>query len=434
MVTVEQVLQALAVIEDPDFRRDIVSLGFVKDVRVAEGEVSLAIELTTPACPVKNEFKRAAEEILLGLPGVKKASVEMRSRVSTLKQQQKESGLAGVKNILAVASCKGGVGKSTVAANLARELSGRGFHVGLLDTDIFGPSVPTLFRLHNPPITQHPNGWIEPVEHDGLKLMSFGFLFPDQPMVMRGPMVSGYIQQILHTVAWGELDYLVLDLPPGTGDIQLTITQSVKLSGAVIVTTPQSLALADVARGIRMFEAVSVPMLGVVENMAYFMCDQCGTKHHLFGDGKGTDLEKRFGLPTLAELPIEKRITEGLASYQPHPAVVAMTDQVAMALGKRLAGGGETPKAFAEGLYVRVEWPGGKPVNLPSRDLRAACQCASCVDEYSGRPILDVSKIPGDIRALSVEPVGNYAVAIHWSDGHDAGIYSWKMLEKLAGK
>lgn len=433
MLQEQDILQALKAIQDPDLHRDIVSLGFVKNIHISEDSVSLSIELTTPACPVKNEFKSAAEQILLSLPGIDSAQVTMTSRPAPVRQIS-DSGLSGVKNIIAVASCKGGVGKSTVAANLAAELSVRGFATGLLDTDIFGPSLPTLFQLHNIPVQQLPNNWIQPVEHNGLKLMSFGFLFSDQPVVMRGPMVSGYIQQILHTVAWGDLDYLILDLPPGTGDIQLTITQSIRVTGAVIVTTPQSLAIVDVARGIQMFEKVSVPMLGVVENMSWFVCPQCDTRHHLFGDGSRTPFEERFGLPTLAQLPIEKNLTEGLAAYQSHQAVVSMTDQVARALGARTAGTQTVPVAVIDSTQIKVTWDDGSTTSVSAASLRAACQCANCVDEYSGAPLLDPQDIPLDIHALEIQPIGHYAVSIKWSDGHDSGIYSWQLIRKTAAQ
>lgn len=430
MVTKDQILKALSVIEDPDFRKDIVSLGFVKNIKIDGSAVSLDIELTTPACPVKNEFKKAAEQVLLGLEGVKKAVVGMTSR-PTVSNQPKESGLVQVKNIIAVASCKGGVGKSTVAANLALELSTRGFKIGLLDTDIFGPSVPTLFHLHNPEMSQQMNGFLNPVVYKGLKMMSFGFLFPEGPMILRGPMVSNYIQQILHNVNWGELDYLILDMPPGTGDIQLTITQAVKLTGAVIVTTRQSLSLVDVARGIEMFEKVNVPMLGIVENMAYFVCDNCDKKHHIFGGDKGTVLSERFGLETLAELPIERVITEGLPNYKTSPAISVMVDKTVMALGKHSIEEGPLPQVTHNDTHVIIEWADGRKTKAAHRSLRTACQCASCIDEFSGEEILDKNSISHEIKPLEIMPLGRYAVSIHWSDGHNSGIYSWKLLEKV---
>src|SRR3989338_8087572 len=233
MLTEDTIKKTLSKIIDPDFNKDIVSLGFVKNIKIhGDDSVSVDIELTTPACPVKEKFKQEAEEALNGIPGVKKVFVTMKSQERDLGNEIKP--LKMVKSIIAVASCKGGVGKSTVAANIAVELAHRGYKTGLLDTDIFGPSVPTLFNIHNPriPYDQQAN-MLHPLEVNKLKLMSFGFLIGDKPAVMRGPMVTGYIQQLFNQVYWGELEYLILDLPPGTGDIQLTITQLLKLSGAV---------------------------------------------------------------------------------------------------------------------------------------------------------------------------------------------------------
>lgn len=262
MLTNDDIMKALSVIIDPDFRKDIVSLGFVKDVKIDGSKVSLNIELTTPACPVKNEFKESAEKALLNLDGVDDVQINMTAK-EVKKSEKNKDGLEHVRNILAIASCKGGVGKSTIAANIARELASRGFKTGLLDADIFGPSVPTLFNIHKPDVGADEQKRIIPIEKNGLKIMSFGFFLGDSPAILRGPIVSGYIQQLLTGVRWGELDYLVIDMPPGTGDIQLTMTQTIQLDGAVMVTTRQALSLVDVAKGIEMFEKVNVPMLGL---------------------------------------------------------------------------------------------------------------------------------------------------------------------------
>lgn len=336
MITEKDVLDSLRSIIDPDFNKDIVSLGFVQNVEIKEDEVSLDIRLTTPACPVKNEFQRAAEEALRRLKGVRQVTVNM---TSTQKPSAGFKGmpgtLDGIKSIVAVSSCKGGVGKSTVAGYLAQELAGRGFKVGLVDADIHGPSVPALFGLQNAAVYVNEEKQLIPVEKNGLKIMSFGFLLGDGPAVMRGPMVSQYLQQMLHTTAWGELDYLFIDMPPGTGDVQLTITQSVRLSGAVIVTTPQTLSLIDVARGILMFEKVSVPILGVIENMAYFICDGCGKKHTIFGTGGRKSLEERFGIETLAELPLSARFTHHVTPEAVRDDLIRQAvDRTVMALGK----------------------------------------------------------------------------------------------------
>ena len=221
--------------------------------------------------------------------------------------------LSKVKNVIAISSCKGGVGKSTIACALAWELAQRGFKTGLLDADIYGPSLPSLFQLHDAQVQTNEFKMISPIDYKGLKLMSFGFLLGDAPAVMRGPIVTRYIQQLLFQTDWGELDYLILDMPPGTGDVQLTITQSIKLTGAVIVTTHHSLSLVDTARGILMFEKVKVPILGVIENMAYFLAPDTGKKYYIFGEQKAGALSARFGVKTLVEIPILEATFRGYA-------------------------------------------------------------------------------------------------------------------------
>lgn len=429
MATEQEILKALSVIIDPDFKKDIVTLGFVKNIKINEDLVSFDIELTTPACPVKAEFQKAAEECTLALDGVNEVSVNMTSRQET--KLKNGSGLKKVKNIIAVASGKGGVGKSTVSAHLANELAERGYKVGLLDTDLFGPSVPSLFNVHQPDIHQR-EGMIQPYQmENGLKLLSFGFLMGSGPAIMRGPMVAGYVQQVLTQTEWGELDYLVLDLPPGTGDIQLTITQTLQISGAVVVTTRQSLAIADVTKGIEMFEKVNVPMLGIVENMSYFICDDCDKKHYIFGDSNKTSLEESYGLKTLAELPLNPKLTGKIADAAGDPDMANMVDHVIRALGMQNNEKLERPKINVTEKTIELSWESGKSYSIPHRELRLACPCASCVDEYTGEKLLKPEQVPMDVKAEDVTPLGNYAVVVKWSDGHSSGIYSYSFIEKL---
>ena len=424
MTTEKQILDSLSQIIDPDFQRDIVSLGFVQKLKIEGGTVSFEIELTTPACPLSPVFKKQAEDYVGALPGVDHVNVTMTARKREPHPGQEAGGLAGVKNIIAVSSCKGGVGKSTVAAMLARTLNSRGIPTGLLDADIYGPSVPTLFNVHHPDMFTNAEEQIIPAEKDGLKLMSFAFLAGDGPTVLRGPMVSQYIQQLLHSVAWGELDYLILDLPPGTGDIQLTISQSVRIDGAVIVTTPHQLSLTDVRKGIQMFEKVNVPVLGVIENMAWFSCDQCSKKHYLFGEAGAKSLEKMFGLETLAELPITPNLTEKYAAET--------TDAVIRALGRRSLEKSVPPQISFDAAAITLKWPNGETVSVPNAVLRKACACANCIDEMTRRPILDPDSIPADIHAVSVTTIGNYAINVDWSDGHNTGFFPYKTIKGLA--
>jgi len=432
VVSNKEVLDALSVIIDPDFKKDIVSLGFVKNISIKDGSVSLDIELTTPACPIKNEFQKNAEEVLSALDGVESVKVNMTAR-EVKKSEKNKGGLEHVRNILAVASCKGGVGKSTIAANIARELSARGFKIGLLDADIFGPSVPTLFNIHKPDIQADKDKNMIPYEQNGLKIMSFGFFLGDSPAILRGPIVSGYIQQLLTGVAWGDLDYLIIDMPPGTGDIQLTMTQTVQLNGAVMVTTRQALSLVDVAKGIEMFEKVNVPMIGVVENMSYFDCTNCGSRHYIFGGDEENVVTKKYGLKTLMQLPI--KVDSGIIGHLDKdftdPDIKELVDNVVRAIGMKAFDKNTTPQYEFDDEKLSFTWPDGTRSVVKNLDLRADCGCAVCVDEYSGEKLLKVEDLPKDIKPTEITPLGNYALKITWSDGHASGIYPYKQIRKL---
>jgi ATP-binding protein involved in chromosome partitioning len=313
-LTRASVLDALRPIVDPDFQRSIVDLGFVKDIRIEGGRVSFAIELTTPACPVKAEFEQAARQRVSALDGVEDVQVAMtantRGRRGAVAGPQADV-LPGVRNTIAVASGKGGVGKSTVAVNLALALHRSGAAVGLMDADVYGPSLPLLTGVDGRPRAE--NKRIFPHEGFGLRLMSMGFfLSDDSPVIWRGPMVHGLIRQFLTDVDWGELDYLVVDMPPGTGDAALTLTQQAPLSGAVIVTTANDLSLIDARKGLRMFEKVQVPVLGIVENMSHFTPpDLPDRKYYIFGQGGGRRVAEELGVPFLGEVPIDPRIVQG---------------------------------------------------------------------------------------------------------------------------
>jgi ATP-binding protein involved in chromosome partitioning len=314
------ILDALRPIVDPDFGKSIVDLGFVKNVQIDGSDVSFAIELTTPACPVKAEFEKAARERVVALDGVENVHVTMtsntRGRDLSAAAPQSEI-LPGVKNTIAVASGKGGVGKSTTALNLALALSEAGADVGVMDADVYGPSLPLLTGVSGRPRTIDKR--ILCHEAYGLKLMSMGFLVDgDSPVIWRGPMVHGLISQFLSDVEWGELDYLVIDMPPGTGDAALTLTQKAPLSGAVIVTTANDLSLIDARKGLKMFETVQVPVLGIIENMSYFTPpDLPDRKYYLFGEGGGKRTAGELGVDFLGEVPIDARIAEGGDKGQP---------------------------------------------------------------------------------------------------------------------
>jgi len=314
-ITKEQVLAALSHVEEPDLKKDLVTLNMVENVRIEGNKISFSIILTTPACPLKAMIENACRNAILHF--VSKdvdININMTSRVTT----QSGNSLPGIKNIIAVASGKGGVGKSTVAANLALGLAKTGASVGLIDADIYGPSVPIMFGLEGakPRASQLENGKtrIEPIEKYGIKLLSIGFFTdPDQPVPWRGPMVSTAVKQLFNDGDWGDLDYLVVDLPPGTGDIHITITQGFPIAGAVIVTTPQNVALADARKGVGMFmmNAINVPVLGVVENMSYFTpAELPENKYYIFGEGGGKKLADQIGVPLLAQLPLVKSVSD----------------------------------------------------------------------------------------------------------------------------
>jgi len=315
-LTTENILNALRAVKDPDLHRDIVTLNFVKDVKLDGNSVSLTIELTTPACPVKDDMKLQAEQIIrANFPDVKNVNVTMTASVTQRSSVQQTPILKGVKNTIAVASGKGGVGKSTVAANLAVALAREGARVGLVDCDIYGPSVPLMFNINEKPMLH--NQKLVPLEKYGVKVMSIGFLIDStQAVIWRGPMASGAVKQFLTDVEWGELDYLVFDLPPGTGDIQLTLVQQIPLSGAVIVTTPQEMSLADARRGMAMFQKVNVPILGVVENMSYFV-SASGERENIFDNGGGKRVAEQFKVPFLGEIPIYTKIRIGSDTGRP---------------------------------------------------------------------------------------------------------------------
>jgi ATP-binding protein involved in chromosome partitioning len=310
-VTKDDVLRALSVVKDPDLGRDLVSLGMIENVDIdPDGNVGFTIVLTTPACPVKEQLKQQSEHVVSVLPGVKAVSAVVTSRVRSGTMTQRE-GIPGVRNTVAVASGKGGVGKSTVAVNLALALAREGASVGLLDADVYGPNVPLMMGSTAHPI-QGADDKIVPIDAHGIKLMSMGFFIDaDSPVIWRGPMLTKLLTQFMYDVNWGELDYLIMDMPPGTGDIQLTTAQSVPLTGAVMVSTPQDVALLDASKALMMFKKLNVPVLGLVENMSTFVCPHCGNPTDLFGHGGAQAAAAKYAVPFLGEIPLHLRIREG---------------------------------------------------------------------------------------------------------------------------
>jgi ATP-binding protein involved in chromosome partitioning len=381
--------------------------------------------------------------------------------------------LPGIKHIIAVGSGKGGVGKSTVSVNLAFALQQSGARVGLVDADILGPSVPLMLGLPTgqPPLTTS-EGKIIPAERYGLKVISMGMLTGDDaPAILRGPMVSKYLRMFIDAVEWGTLDYLVLDLAPGTGDTQLTLAQSFPLSGAVVVTTPQEASLKIARRGLRMFETVHVPVLGIIENMGTFVCPHCGETTDVFGRDGGERMSAQLGVRFLGSIPLDAEIATGGDAGRPTvldrpgslaaQAYFAIAAEIAEHLEGRpaalgafawswesgegapewLAGavrpaGGDRPAAVGfrkrDPRTLSVLWEDGRQDDLDVRDLRLACRCALCVEEMSGRPLLDPKGVRQDVAPRTIRSVGNYAITVDWNDGHSTGIYSFEHLQALA--
>lgn len=356
------------------------------------------------------------------------------------------------KRILCVASCKGGVGKSSVALNLATAFALRGQRVGILDMDIYGPSLPSLLPpLSGQRVSGTAEGLIRPLLWSAgmpqpLQFMSYGYLKPGEFAAVRGPIVAGIAQQLLNGIAWQGLDTLVIDMPPGTGDVHLTVSQQVPVDAAIMVTTPQQLALVDVEKGIRMFDKVGIPTVSVVENMSYFRCDPCGKRHAIFGEGGGKRLAEQFGIANFHQLPLDPIFNSASADTTEGPLLAradmadreivrevhSIADRVDSELGVIAANRGKRPKATStnNGATIAVSEGGGPPKDIPARTLRLACQCAHCVDEWTGKPRLDPAKVPEDVVAIKVESAGRYAVSVQWSDLHSS-IYPFAKLKTL---
>lgn len=334
-ISQEVVLNSLRQIIDPDLRKDIVTLGFIRDLTIDGSEVAFTIMLTTPACPVKEEMETQARDIVSGLEGVTNVKVTMDAEVPQGRGIANNIAIPGVKNIIAVSSGKGGVGKSTVAVNLAVALAADGAKVGIMDADVYGPNVPLMLGTgyDQPDVV---DGKLKPIEAHGIKMISMAVLVPpDKPMILRGPMLHGVVRQFLSDVNWGELDYLIVDMPPGTGDVQLSLAQLVPVQGAVLVTTPQEVSLSDVRRAVKMFEQVNVPVLGVIENMSYFIAPDTGNKYEIFGRGGGQKLCDEYDLNFLGQVPLGMEVREGGDSGV--PVVVSFPDSPQSAAFRHVA-------------------------------------------------------------------------------------------------
>jgi ATP-binding protein involved in chromosome partitioning len=363
----DAVLNALRAVQDPELNQSIVDLEMVKEIgEERNGSVALTVELTTPACPLKHvigaEIKRALAPL-----GIREVEINWEAQVRG-RDVESEDPIPEVANVIIVMSGKGGVGKSTVATNLALALRRSGARVGLLDADIYGPSIPTMMGTHGRPGSVDGRS-IEPLERFGVKMMSIGFLLddPSQAVVWRGPMLHSALLQFFKDVRWGKLDYLMVDLPPGTGDVPLTLSQRIKLTGAVIITTPQEVALADVYKAVTMCQKVSIPILGVIENESYFVCDQCGARHEVFGVGGGSKVAQMADSPLLGQIPIDKACR--LAGDSGTPVVVASpqspSGRALIEISEKLAARIAVHHAERGATVISVDRSGGTQRHLP---------------------------------------------------------------------
>ena len=351
-LTRESILDVLRSVRDPDLNRDIVSLNFVRDLELQGSTVRFRLVLNTPASPAKAKLQEVARQAIGSVAGVEAVEIKLESEIPKAGREDGKQSVPGVANIIAVSSGKGGVGKSTVAVNLAIALAQYGARVGLLDTDVYGPNVPIMVGVNSEPAVRGQK--LIPHLAHGIKVMSLGFLNRgDKPVVWRGPMLHTAVRQFLYDVEWGELDYLIVDMPPGTGDAQLSLAQLVPVQGAVLVTTPQEVAMGDVRKAYNMFEQVHIPVLGIVENMSYFVCPNCSARHAIFGEGGGKELAKRFNSTLLGQVPIAISIREGgdigipiVVGEQDSPQALAfrqIADNVATQLSLAALKGGGLP-------------------------------------------------------------------------------------------
>ena len=325
MVTVDQVLTSLRTVVDPELHKDIVSMGMIKDLAIAEGKVSFNLELTTPACPFNSEIEQDVRTAISNI-GVENLDLKVTARVMEGRAISMDELIPEVKNIIAVASGKGGVGKTTIAVNLALALAKSGAKVGLLDADIYGPSVPLMLGAEESP--QVLKNKIQPPNVEGIKVISMGFFYEQsqQAGIYRGPIVSGIVKQFLTDVEWGSLDYLIIDLPPGTGDAPLTMAQTIPVTGIIIVTTPQDVAMNVAVKAVGMFSKLNVPIVGVIENMSYLQCPHCSERINIFGKGGGQKISEKFNIPFLGEIPLSPQIMEG--SDKGKPIILSEPDSI----------------------------------------------------------------------------------------------------------
>jgi ATP-binding protein involved in chromosome partitioning len=455
-VTSAMVLDALRQITDPGTGKDFVSLGLVANVRVQQGKVSFDLYIPAQAEGHMDAIRTKAMAAVKGISGVVAVLPNLLKKPKPRVVHGAQA-VPGVNHVIVVGSGKGGVGKSTTAVNLAMALKKLGYSTGLLDADIYGPSVPTMMGKSFPrsadgtqPATE--DNLLIPFDLQGVKVISLGLLIGrDQPTVWRAPMATKMIQQFLLGVKWGDLDFLIVDLPPGTGDIQLTLSQQSNITGAIVVTTPQQVAVEIARKGLLMFKHVGVPVLGLIETMSGFACGECGAVTSIFGEGGAKKLAADDGVPMLGQIPVDAALVracdEGepivlrdpkspsaVAYMQAASKLVATVESQSSLDGKEIVPLAVEPMpapSAAEGHNLAIYWSDGQKFVYRARDLRFACPCAVCVDEFSGQRKITKDSVVADVALEKALPVGRYGVNLVWNDKHSTGIYTYKYLREL---
>lgn len=450
-VTEQDVLRALTLVKPSGLEQDIVTSGFVRNLKIDGSAVSFDILVSAAARLLKDKIREAAQQAVIQLPNVSDAlvnvTVEQPLASPPQAMAQERAGISGVRHIIVVGSGKGGVGKSTVCVNLAVAIAQSGARVGLLDADIYGPSIPTLMGVKED-LGMTRDHRIAPHTAHGVRFVSMGYFAPgDKPMIWRGPMAHKAVQEQLFRVDWGMLDYLLIDLPPGTGDVHLTLAQAVAVTGAVIVSTPQDIGLMISMKTLRMFQTTNVPILGLVENMSYYKCACCGNREEIFGHGAVLEAAQKLGIPFLGEIPIDTRIrvrsdsgmpiVEADPESPPAKAYQHMASLLIAAINRpEAAVGSPRPNQPVEikklgETELLITWSDNHISHYPMAYLREQCPCAACVDEWTREKRLAPGSIPHTIQIKRMDHVGQYAVRFAWSDGHDTGIYSFEHLRQL---
>jgi ATP-binding protein involved in chromosome partitioning len=460
-VTSAMVLDALRKVTDPGSGKDFVSLGLVANVRVQAGKVSFDIYVPSHAEGHMTELRSAATAAVKAVPGVVAVMPNLfkKPKPRVVHGQQ---AVPGVNHVIVVGSGKGGVGKSTSSVNLAMGLKKLGYAVGLLDADIYGPSVPTMLGKDLPRDAANgtqastEDNQLIPMDLQGVKVISLGLLIGrDQPTVWRAPMATKMIQQFLLGVKWGELDFLIVDLPPGTGDIQLTLSQQSNITGAIVVTTPQQVAIDIARKGLLMFKHVGVPILGIVETMSGFACGDCGSVTSIFGEGGAKRIAAEDGVPLLGQIPVDAALVRACDEGEPivlrdpkSPSAQAYMQAAAKVVATVEAMTSDPtekdivplavepmPAAAAGGQHeLAIYWSDGQKYTYSARALRFACPCAVCVDEFSGERRITMDSVLEDIALEKALPVGRYGINLVWNDKHSTGIYTYRYLRELDSK